>query len=213
MPLLGACATHDVLRSERVAERAVCSEMLVGIFGRPLDVPTCAKEVISLGDGCYVVRTEGAFALSECAANAPDHHVMCLVDVRADIPDPGDEVRVTMRVWLPGEPVASVTTLGRCRARYRRWIAENVALHEAPALVRWASSPAMRAHRDEVVAPTQERVPLDWSDAGARGVWPGPVVIRALRTIEHPFAIASTGVYAESTLSRRPRRPEPARPR
>ncbi len=134
--LLGACATHDVLRSEPIAERAVCGGMEIGIFGRPHGIPACADFVTNLGDGCYAVKARGRRALVQCAANAPDGHVMCLVDQPDDVPVfRGDRIHKWMNVFVPDEPRGTGTQLGRCRGRYRTWVAEVEPRRSPPALI------------------------------------------------------------------------------
>ncbi len=110
--LLVGCATRDVLRSEPIAERAVCSEMLVGIYGHPLGIPACASQVISLGDACYAVQKESSLSLVECAADAPDRHVMCLVDARASLPQHDPRPRLASRRLGPPRAAAAWLTPG-----------------------------------------------------------------------------------------------------
>ena len=133
--LVAGCATHDVLRSEPVAERAVCSRLDVAVFGYPMDTPACADGVVHLGDGCYVVREHRTRTLVECAANAPDGHVMCVRDRFATRPlfaRPAREVAYWME--LPKQPFRTEGTLGRCRARYDHWIAAYEPRQPAPGI-------------------------------------------------------------------------------
>jgi hypothetical protein len=140
--LIAGCATHDVLHSEAVVHRAACSGGHVGIFGHPGEDRSCLAEVVSLGDGCYLAVRPDEAALSprqilhvggtdvawqphlyQCAANAPDHHVMCVEDYRGRRDDVfGDDiVRNGYKVTVPYEPEVAVVYAGRCRAHLDAW--------------------------------------------------------------------------------------------
>lgn len=180
---LSGCATQDVLRSEPIAERAVCNDG-VGIFGRPHGIPACADEVVNLGDGCYAVREHGRRSLVECTARAPDGHVMCLVDPRGERALFDDRhVAVVSRVWVPDEPLGTVTQVGRCRERYRTWVAEAEPRLPPPELVvtGWTSysGRTLGTPPDTRFTPEEDPVALDRIVPGGVGtarVCPGPEV-------------------------------------
>ncbi|MBK7075158.1 MAG: hypothetical protein IPH44_22965 [Myxococcales bacterium] len=127
--ILGACATNDARHARSLAARAACGDDGVAVFGFPRHETQCTDDVAALGDGCYAVGTPQATALVECAAGAPDGHVMCLQDPR---PRPalfaGDPAQIDTWVWQRGEPAVAKVTMGRCRPRFAAWTAR----HEAP---------------------------------------------------------------------------------
>lgn len=183
--VLTGCATHDVLRSERVAERAVCSRSNLGIFGYPFDTPACADDVVHLGDGCYVVREHATRSLVECAAEAPDGHVMCVRDPASDRPllSPGPGP-VAYAFTLDKHPFPASGTVGRCRGRYENWIAAHQPRQPSPAirLSVWVSRsgkrvlgqiPAVTFVPEEDAAALERIVPFG---AAVARVCPGPTV-------------------------------------
>ena len=137
MTMLCACATHDVRRAQPLAARAACDDDGLAIFGFPREDTQCTDDVAALGDGCYAVTTTpDETALVECAAAAPDGHVMCLEDDRARPPlFAGDPITTRSWVWQRGEPELAVVTMGRCRARFAAWLARHEPPAPAPELV------------------------------------------------------------------------------
>jgi hypothetical protein len=136
MTLLTACASHGAQRAGTLAARAACGDDGLAIFGFPRHETRCTDDVAALGDGCYAVTTLTENALVECAATAPDGHVMCLRDRRArPALFAGDPVRTESWVWQRGEPEIAIVTMGRCRARFAAWTARNEPPVPAPELV------------------------------------------------------------------------------
>ncbi len=134
--ILGACATNDARHARSLAARAACGDDGVAVFGFPRHETQCTDDVAALGDGCYAVGTPQATALVECAAGAPDGHVMCLQDPR---PRPalfaGAPGQIETWVWQRGEAAVAKVTMGRCRSRFAAWTARHEAPVPAPELV------------------------------------------------------------------------------
>jgi len=138
--LLTACASHGAQRAETLAVRAACGDDGIAIFGFPRHEVQCTDQVASLGGGCYAVRRPDArdpwdLAVIECAADAPDGHVLCAEDRHAHLWQfVGDPLVTHVWVRMRDQPAVTDRALGRCADRFFAWAAMALPPRPAPSL-------------------------------------------------------------------------------